>query len=209
MKTARRLLLVDDDRLVLATLGEGLRHSGYDVVMASSGEQALALADMAPPDLAILDVRMPGMSGIETAQHLRERCRTPYLFLSACSDRDIVRDAVAQGALAYVVKPVDVAQLVPAIETSLGQAREMGALREREAGLATALNQGRETSAAIGIVMERFRLSRNQAFELLRARARSQRRKLEELSRELVGAAEKLSFPAEDVERLRGSRSAE
>jgi response regulator NasT len=207
-ETAKRLLLVDDDRLILATLGEGLRHCGYEVILASSGEQALALAESQTPQLAILDVRMPGMSGIETARHLRERYHIPYLFLSAYSDQEIVRDAVAQGAFGYVVKPVDVPQLVPAIETALGQAQEMNTLREREAGVTRALHQGRETSTAIGIVMERYRLGRDQAFELLRARARSQRQKLEEFSAELVEAAEKLNAPAADVPRGRGSRPA-
>jgi response regulator NasT len=206
---AKRLLLVDDDRLVLATLGEGLRHYGYEVVLASSGEQALALAETENLDLAILDIRMPGMSGIETARHLRERRNIPCLILSAYGDHDMVRDAVAQGALGYVVKPVDVAQLIPTIETSIGQAREMYALREREAGATRALGQGRDTSTAVGLVMERYRLNRDQAFELLRSRARSQRRKLEELSFELVKAAEKLSFPAEAVDRARGPKSSE
>lgn len=209
MMAAKRLLLVDDDRLVLATLGEGLRHYGYQMTLASSGEQALALAESEPPDLAILDVRMPGMDGIETARHLRERRNIPYLFLSAYSDQGIVRDAVAQGALGYVVKPVDVAQLVPAIEASLGQAQALGMLREREAGVTRALNQGRETSTAVGIVMERYRLNREQAFELLRSRARAQRRKLEELAAELVDAADKLNFPAGEGPRSRPTRSGE
>ena len=93
------ILLVDDDRLILATLGTGLRRAGYSVSEANSGEQALRLAAERKPDLALLDIRMPGMSGIEVAAQFRETHGTPFIFLSAYGDENLVDQAAQLGAL--------------------------------------------------------------------------------------------------------------
>lgn len=187
------VLLVDDDRLILGTLGNGLRQAGYAVAEAASGETALALAQHQIPDLAILDIRMPGISGIELARRLRDTHRVPTLFLSAYSDKKMVEEAIDEGGLGYVVKPVDVSQLVPAIEAALARARDLQALGKAKDRLEEALKGGRDTTTAIGILMERRGLRRQDAFELLRAHARAQRRRLELLARDIVDAAETLN----------------
>jgi response regulator NasT len=197
-----RVLLVDDDRLILATLSEGLRQEGYIVETASTGEQALALCQAALPDLVILDVSMPGMSGIETARHLRTHPDLALLFLTAYGDEAIVEQAVTEGALGYLVKPVDVAQIVPTIEAAVARAGDLKRLREQHSHLNAALRQSRETSMVVGILMERHRLTNRQAFEALRMHARSQRRKIEEVAKELVQAAEQLVLPGEIVRRV-------
>lgn len=191
--TANRLLFVDDDRLVLATLAKGLIDSGYDVLTADSGEVALAMAMRQPFDLAILDIRMPGLSGIETARRLRTEYGVPALFLSAYGERELVEQAASEGGLGYVVKPVDVPQLVPAIEAALARARDLKVLAKGHSQLEQALDSGRQTSIAIGILMERRGLTEQSAFEMLRATARKRRRKLEEVGRELVEAMERLN----------------
>lgn len=190
---ANRLLFVDDDRLVLATLTKGLSDSGYDVKTAGSGEAALVLAAQQPFDLAILDIRMPGLSGIETSRRLRTEYDVPALFLSAYGERELVEQAASEGGLGYVVKPVDVPQLVPAIEAALARARDLKVLAEGRSQLEQALDSGRQTSIAIGILMERRGLSEQSAFELLRTTARKRRSKLEDVSRELVEAVERLN----------------
>ena len=187
------VLLVDDDRLILGTLGNGLRQAGYAVAEAASGETALALAQHQIPDLAILDIRMPGISGIELARRLRDTHRVPTLFLSAYSDKKMVEEAIDEGGLGYVVKPVDVLQLVPAIEAALARARDLQALGKAKDRLEEALKGGRDTTTAIGILMERRGLRRQDAFELLRTHARAQRRRLELLARDIVDAAETLN----------------
>jgi response regulator NasT len=192
-----RILVVDDDRLILATLGSGLRHAGYDTLEASSGKDAVRIAEAEHPDLAILDVRMPGMGGVETARAINERTVVPFMFLSAYSDADVVRLAAEEGALGYLVKPMDVAQIVPAIEAALARAAELRKLRDQEVRLSRALGTGRDTATAVGIIMERYRLDRQSAFEALRFHARSQRRKLEDVAGELVHAAETTNLPAE------------
>lgn len=203
---SKKILLVDDDRLILALVGEGLRKSGYEVETVSSGDEAIVRCRENPPDLAILDVRMPGKTGIETARELRGATAVPYLFLSAYSDLDIVKSAVDEGALGYLVKPIDVTQIVPTIEAALARAAELRELRERETHLNNALAAGRESSLAVGLVMERYRLDRRAAFEALRFHARSQRRKFDEVAAEFVKSAEQANLPPEVLARVRSGR---
>lgn len=189
-----RILIVDDDRLILATLSQGLAQAGYVIYQAGSGKDALQLASAHDPDLVILDVSMPYMSGIEVAKHLREHTRIPFLFLSAYGDGDVVRQAAEHGAVGYLVKPVDTPQIIPAIEAGLARAAEIQRLRRTEADLTNALAAGRETNLAIGILMEQRRLGRTEAFELLRSHARAQQRKIHDVAAELIQASETLSM---------------
>lgn len=188
------LLLADDDRLILATLGQGLRDAGYHVVVVDSGQAALAAADKEAFDLAILDVRMPALSGIETARALLEKNDLHALFLTAYSDDATVAQAVREGGLGYLVKPVDPLRLVPAVEAALARDRDLRALRRNGEQLEHALAGGRYTNQAIGMLMERHRLGREAAYEHLRAKARSQGRRVEALAEELLAAAETLNF---------------
>ena len=193
VKAQRHILVVDDDRLVLAALTEGLRGAGYRVTGVTSGEDALTNAGREAPDLALLDVRMPGMSGIELGGKLREQA-IPFLFLSAYGDEEIVRQAADEGALGYLVKPLDIQQIVPSIEAALTRAAEIRKLRESEAQLNAALAGSREISMVVGLLMQRDRLDRTKAFELLRSHARSLRRPVAEVASELLTSAETLNL---------------
>lgn len=187
-----RVLVVDDDRPTLTLLANGLRRAGYLVTEALSGDEALRVAlDISSEiSMALLDMRMPGMSGLDLAKTLKEQTQVPFLFMSAHSEADIVRDATNYGALGYLLKPLEIAQVIPALEAALARAEEIKTLRESEAGLNIALARDRETSIAVGIIMERNRVDRKGAFELLRQSARSQRRKVGDLAGEYVNAAE-------------------
>ena len=189
-----RVLLVDDDRPTLMALADSMRRAGYVVSEAQAGEAALELAKTSAFDIALLDVRMPGMSGLELARCLSEQTELAFLFMSAHSEMDLVKDAAKYGALGYLLKPVTVAQLVPAIEAALARAQELHKLRETEANLNIALASGREINIAIGIIMERNRVDRQGAFDILRIHARSQRRKMSEVADEFVKAAEVINF---------------
>lgn len=192
-RASPHILVVDDDRLVLASLARGLRQAGYRVSVAANGEDAIAMARKEPPDLALLDVRMPGMDGIELGRLLREQAGVPFLYLSAYGQSDIVKQAAEQGALGYLVKPLDIAQIVPEIETALSRAREIKTLSEKGVQLTTALAGSRNVSMAVGVLMTREHVPQDQAFELLRAHARSQRRPVEEIAKELLGSADNLN----------------
>lgn len=188
--TTATLLLVDDDRLVLTTLAEGLRQTGYTVLEASDGDAAIRLAETQSPDLAILDMRMLGRDGHDVAVWLRGHTDIPFLFLSAYSDEETVSKAIAAGALGYLIKPLSVTQILPSIEAALKRGRELIALLKEEAHLSAALHIGRQTSIAVGILMARHGLAEQAAFEKLRGQARAERRKVSDLAAELISAAE-------------------
>ncbi len=192
---AVRLLLVDDDRLILTTLSSGLRAMGYEVEVAASAEAALAACAASHFDLALLDIAMPGMNGIELAREMRGNEGPPVVFLSAYSDLGLVETAVGEGALGYLVKPLDITQVVPTLEAALARSREVQALLMNKDHLSVALESSRVISIAVGIFMERHRVDRQQAFENLRRHARNQRRRLEDVAEDIVTAAERLSMP--------------
>lgn len=188
-----RIVVADDDRLVLYTVAAGLRGAGYEVLEAEEGEQAYRLCVESAPDLALLDVRMPVMSGLEVAQRLRLEMDMPVVFLSAYGDTETVKQAVGEGALGYLVKPLDNTQIIPAIEAALARAGEIRKLREAEENLSTALKGSREISVAVGLVMERYDLRAEEAFEVLRSYARSLRRKISDVAAGIVDG----SMPAD------------
>lgn len=192
---AVHLLLVDDDRLVLSTLSAGLEQAGYHLSVAESAEEAEAqLAGGLRPDLAIVDVRMPGRGGLHLAQRLRELDHIPFMMFSAYGDPQIVAQATHYGALGYAVKPLDTAQLLPAIEAALARANELHELRQTREQLQQALEGDRGINTATGILMVEFKLGRTEAFKLLRDNARTQRRKLADLASDTIAAREALNL---------------
>ena len=191
-----RLLVVDDDRLVLTNLGDGLEQAGYAVSRAATGEDAILICAEAPPDLVIMDLRLPGLSVIETARKIREISKTPVFFLSAFEAEDGVREAIADGGLGYLVKPVRLNQLLTSIKAALARAADIRSLEATEEQLRVALEGDRNIGIATGILMERHRLTTAEAFETLRGRARARQRKLCEVAAEIVAACETVSLPS-------------
>jgi response regulator NasT len=128
------LLVVDDDRLVLATLVQGLEDAGYEVIDADNGDDAILLARQHRPDLALLDIRMDGLSGFDVAAYLRDHLHIPFIFLSAFSDAATLAKIHALGALASLVKPLDLEQIVPAVARAHAQALALRATAPRSDG---------------------------------------------------------------------------
>lgn len=182
------IMVVDDDRLVLATLVAGLKQAGFEIIEADNGDDAILLARKHKPRLAILDMRMQGKSGMDVARYLAANTDTGFMFLSAFGDSDIVEEATRMGALGYLVKPLDVRQIVPAVRAAL--ARTM----EAKAPAAPAVAAGsRDEFLAIGILMERLRLDYDRALEALRTQAKSENRGVSELASSMVEAANRLN----------------
>jgi len=123
MSSKGRILVVDDDRLVLATVTHGLAQAGYEVIDADNGDDAILLARQQRPELALLDIRMEGKSGFDVAEYLRDVCRIPFMFLSAFSDAATIAQVEQLGAVAYMVKPLDVGQIVPTVEAAFARLR--------------------------------------------------------------------------------------
>jgi response regulator NasT len=188
-----RILVVDDDRLVLSTLSMGLERAGFAILRASSGEEAVQICKQVRPDLILMDICMPGISGLEAIQRIHESVNVPVIFLSSYDDIETVEQAVKQGGLGYLVKPVEVHQIVPEIQAVLARAADLSQLKAIESQLEQALAAERHTSIAIGIMMERQHLSVAEAYELLRAQSRSNRRKVVEVAKEIVTSAEAIN----------------
>lgn len=184
------ILIVDDDRLVLATLAYGLREAGYRVQQASNAEEALETIGAHAVDLAILDIRMPGMDGIELSSRLRD-AQCAFIFLTAYGERNLVDEAARRGALGYLVKPLDMPQILPAVAAALARAHDIRELHGTASRATTALAIEQRTRTAVGVLMERHGIGRQAAFEQLRASARSQRRKIAEVADELLESTER------------------
>lgn len=189
----RLILLVDDDVHLLEFLAEVLGHAGHDTVTAGSAAEAIRQIEAREPDLALLDIAMPGMSGLELARHLHEHTTVPFMFISGSTDAESARQAAQYGAVGFLIKPIDAAHLMPAFEAGLARADEIRQLRRTEVNLSAALAAGRETSLAVGLLMGRFQTDRNIAFEVLRDHARSNRRKINEVADQLLAAEEMLN----------------
>jgi AmiR/NasT family two-component response regulator len=189
----RHIMVVDNDGRLVAELADSLRAAGYRVTGVASGDDALEVAARDAPDLAVLDVRITDMSGIELGSQLRERSGVPFLCLSDDVDREMVTQAAEEGALGYLVKPLAIQQIMPSIETALTRGSDIRKLRESESQLNSALAGSRAVSMAVGLLMMRDRINREQALELLRSNARSQRRPVAEVAGELLTSAEKIN----------------
>lgn len=185
MTQQAHLLLVEDDLLILRTMAQALRKAGYRISEAESTEEAMQSCATTPPDLAVLDIRMRGLSGIDLGRWLAVH-GIAFMFLTAYDDEKFVHEAQQIGALGYLVKPLDVPRIIPSLETALARARELSGLRESEGKLVSALHDSREISTAVGLLMERHQQSAEEAFAMLREQARQQRKKVLEVAQTLL-----------------------
>lgn len=194
MSTKGKILVVDDDRLVLATLTHGLAQAGYEVIDADNGDDAILLAREHRPDLALLDIRMEGMSGFDVAAYLREYLQVPFMFLSAFADEETVAKVKSLGAVAYLVKPLDIHQIVPAVEAAFANRPERSAQLPRPP-LPIEATLEQVVPLAVGVLMHRYSLSRQEALARLQKLADSEGRALADSALRLVEAVELLALP--------------
>lgn len=188
------ILLVDDDRLILSTLTTGLESAGYEINTAESVDEAEQWLEHNPrPDLVLLDYSMPNKPGTELAPKLKALNNIPFIMLTAYSEKETVEEVTKAGALSYLVKPVSITQVIPAINTALGRDADLKHLKKSSEMLQTALDGDRAVSVAIGIVMEKHKLSNNEAFESIRRHARSNHLKLIDVAHEIIDATETLT----------------
>lgn len=199
-----RILVLDDDRLVLATVVHGLSQAGYDVIDADNGDDAILLAREHRPELALLDIRMEGKTGFDVAEYLRDVCHIPFMFLSAFSDEATAARVRSLGAVAYLVKPLDVGQIVPTVESALQRLRHGQGPDANPATGATeappppaAAPPADVVAMAVGVVMHRYSLPRDKAWQRVQRLARDQGLSVEQQAERLVQAVEELARGAE------------
>ena len=198
MNAKGKILVVDDDRLVLATVTHGLAQAGYEVIDADNGDDAILLARKHKPELALLDIRMEGKSGFDVAEYLRDSCHIPFMFLSAFADPDTVAKVAELGAVAYMVKPLDVGQIVPTVDAAFERLRSQRAQAEAQQKAQSALPAVRQAdvvSLAAGVLMHRYSLPRAVAWARLQRLAAEQKLGVAAQAERLVSAVEELARP--------------
>lgn len=188
-----RILIAEDNDLVAFTLEEQLKGLGYDVIgIARTGAEAIDLAARLGPDLIIMDIRMPEMEGTDAAARINQQRPTPILMLTAYTDRETIRKAELAGALGYLVKPVNEAELSPAINIALARFRDLQTLRTQVHELEESLEARKLIERAKGILMQRLGLTERDAYERLRQRARDKRAKMKDIAQAIIEAEELL-----------------
>jgi two-component system, response regulator PdtaR len=179
------ILVAEDESLIRLGLKRILEEAGHTVHAAADGPAALALAETRTPDLAILDIKMPGMDGLELAQRLYERAPFPILFLSAYSERDLIERAAQLPVMGYLVKPLNEAELHAMIAVATRRFGEHARVAQTAADATEALADRRTIERAKGLIMQREGTSELAAYQRLEQRARDERRTLLEVAEEV------------------------
>jgi len=178
-----RVVIAEDEAIIRLDLLETLKEEGYDVVGETGrGDDALGLVRELRPDLAILDVKMPGMDGLEVAKVIGEERICGVLVLTAFSQREIIEQARDAGALAYLVKPYQKSDLIPAIEVAIGRFREMQALSGHVDALGEQLEARKVIDRAKGVLIDDFGMKEKDAFAFIQRTAMKERSKMREVA---------------------------
>ncbi|TXG91327.1 response regulator [Rhodococcus rhodnii] len=173
---AVRVVVAEDEALIRLDLVEMLREEGYDVVgEAADGQRAVELATELTPDLVIMDIKMPRRDGIDAAQEIATKRIAPVVILAAFSQRELVERARDAGAMAYLVKPFSITDLVPAVELATSRFREVTALEREVADLSGRLETRKVVERAKGILMERQAMTEPEAFRWIQRAAMDRR----------------------------------
>jgi AmiR/NasT family two-component response regulator len=182
-----RILIADDEAIIRMGLKAMLQGMGHDVVAAAAtGAEAVRLAGELQPELVILDIKMPGMDGLAAAEAIASRRPVPIVMLTAYSDRDLVSRAADLAVQAYLVKPVQPADLSAALPIAVARFAEWQAVRQEAASLRDALETREVVGKAKRVLMERKQWKEAQAFDYLQATARRQRRPMRQVAQEVL-----------------------
>jgi|TARA_B100002003_G_scaffold50298_1_gene45398 response regulator NasT len=171
-----RVALAEDEAIIRLDLRETLEEEGYTVVGDTGrGDEMLELVAATDPDVVILDIKMPGMDGIEVARRIAKSHDAAVVILTAFSQRDLIDQAIEAGALAYLVKPFQRSELVPAVEIARARHREMRALTDQAQTLADRLEARKTIDRARGVLMDEAGLTEADAFRFIQQVAMNER----------------------------------
>ncbi|WP_418888525.1 ANTAR domain-containing response regulator [Mycolicibacterium neoaurum] len=189
---ARRVLIAEDEALIRMDLAEMLRDEGYEVVgQAGDGQEAVDLAESLTPDLVIMDVKMPRRDGIDAASEIAAKRIAPIVILTAFSQRELVERARDAGAMAYLVKPFSITDLIPAIELAVSRFSEISALENEVATLSERLETRKLVERAKGLLQANQGMTEPEAFKWIQRAAMDRRttmKRVAEVVLETLGA---------------------
>ncbi|MEI6497327.1 MAG: response regulator [Actinomycetota bacterium] len=182
-----RVVIAEDEAIIRLDLKESLEEEGYEVVgEASRGDQAEALVRELRPDLAILDIKMPGVDGLTAARAIAADRLCAVLMLTAFSQREIIEEARDAGALAYLVKPFQKTDLIPAIEVAIGRFRELQQLGGEVDSLAEQLESRKVVDRAKGLLIDECDMREADAFTFIQRTAMSERSRMREVAERIL-----------------------
>jgi two-component system, response regulator PdtaR len=178
-----RVVIAEDEAIIRMDLRETLEEEGYEVVGETGrGDQAVELVRDLQPDLAVLDIKMPGMDGLEAARIISEERICGVLMLTAFSQREVVEEARDAGALAFLVKPFQKSDLVPAIEVAMGRFRELRALSGEVDALGEQLESRKVIDRAKGKLMDELGMTEQDSFAFIQRTAMSRRTRMRDVA---------------------------
>ena len=182
-----RVVIAEDEAIIRLDLRETLQEEGYEVVgEAGRGDRALELVRELQPDLAILDVKMPGMDGLEVARNIDREKICGVLILTAFSQREMVEHARDAGALAYLVKPFQKSDLIPAIEVAIGRFRELQALSDHVEALGEQIEARKIIDRAKGLLIDEYAMKEQDAFAFIQRTAMTERARMKDVAERIL-----------------------
>lgn len=184
---AVRVVIAEDEAIIRLDLRETLEEEGYEVVAETGrGDLAVQLVREHKPDLAIFDIKMPEMDGLEASRLVSGEKLCPVVLLTAFSQREVIEQARDAGALAYIVKPFQRSDLVPAIEVALGRFREMQLLASEVGALEEQLETRKILDRAKGILIDRHAMTEADAYAFIQRAAMSERTRMRDVAERVV-----------------------
>jgi response regulator NasT len=178
-----RVVIAEDEAIIRMDLRETLEEEGYQVVGETGrGDRAIELVRELRPDLAVLDIKMPGVDGLEAARVISDERLCGVLMLTAFSQREVVEQARDAGALAFLVKPFQKSDLVPAIEVAMGRFRELRALSGEVDTLGEQLESRKVIDRAKGVLMDELGMSEQDSFSFIQRTAMSRRTRMRDVA---------------------------
>jgi len=182
-----RVVIAEDEAIIRLDLKETLEEEGYEVVGETGrGDEAVELVSRLSPDVAILDIKMPGMDGLAAASQISQAKQAAVLILTAFSQRDLIEQARDAGALAYLVKPFQRSELIPAVEVALGRFQEMKALQAEVNSLEDQLETRRLVDRAKGLLMDHHSQSEHDAFNFIQKTAMRDRTTMKAVAQQVI-----------------------
>ena len=195
-RISRRVLIAEDEALIRMDLAEMLRDVGYEVVgEAGDGQEAVELAEQLRPDLVIMDVKMPRRDGIDAAAEIASKRIAPIVVLTAFSQRDLVEKARDAGAMAYLVKPFSISDLIPAIEVAVSRFGEIAELEREVANLSDRLETRKLVERAKGLLQANQGMTEPEAFKWIQRAAMDRRTTMKRVAEVVL---ETLDTPGDD-----------
>ena len=190
MTNRTKILIAEDEAIIRLDLKESLEAEGYEVVGETGrGDEVIGLVRSLEPDLVILDIKMPGMTGIQAAEIITEEGLAAVILLTAFSQQELVQQASNAGVLAYLVKPFQRSDLVPSIELALGRFKEITVLKEEKTLLENNLESRKVIDRAKGMLTDKYGLKESDAYRYIQKKAMTERTTMKDIAESILTEA--------------------